>query len=269
MTNWNESMVPALLPSSNKEVFALTKNGERAFSSEVGSLHNEVFLTLQTRHAQNLIRGRVKSGNHVIRGLTAFADRVRLIWTSAAENDPYADWWLIKIDEALLNAENRIALETRRVDEVLQKVVALELTPTNSKDPFHISLSFATPYAFRAARVLGLFDKLVVKVLTVRHIGAIDTKPSQTAIRSSAHRIRSAFALPFRYRHLGIRRDKPETWAAFGNAAETVMGILPPDVKRGTLRAPMAPVLHRSATPENTTFIAATDASKENDVEGA
>lgn len=250
-------MVSPPLSSANKEVFSLTKNGERAFSSEVGSLHSEVFLTLQTRHAQNLIHGRVKSGNNVIRGLTAFADRVRIIWLAAAENDPYADWWLIKINEALANAERRIVLESRQADEILQQVVALELTPTQSKDPIQVSLTFATPYAFRGARVLGLFDKLAIKILTARHIGAVDTKPSQTAIRSCAHRIRSAFALPFRYRHLGIRRDRPETWTAFGKTAETVMGVLPPDVRRGTTRAPMAPVLHGKTDSTDTTFIAA------------
>ena len=259
-------MVSVPTPTNNQEVFSLTKSGERSFSSEVGSLHNEVFLTLQTRHAQNLIRGRTKSGTHAIRGLTAFADRIRLIWIAAAENDPYADWWLIKVNDALATAERRIALETKQVDEILANVVALKLTPSSSKDPFNISLSFATPYAFRAARVLGLFDKYVTKALTVRHIGVIGTKPSQSAIRTCAHRVRSAFALPFRYRHLGIRRDQPETWAAFGKEATTVMGALPPDIANGTKRAPMAPVLHRSPGAQSTTFIAVPDESKEDEI---
>jgi hypothetical protein len=30
---------------------------------------------------------------------SGFADRLRVIWQAARNDDPYADWWLIKVHE--------------------------------------------------------------------------------------------------------------------------------------------------------------------------
>ena len=67
-----------------------------------GALRGEVWLTVQSHHAQRLILGRAATlEKPAIVGLVGFADRLRVIWNAARADDPYADWWLIKIDEAL------------------------------------------------------------------------------------------------------------------------------------------------------------------------
>ena len=59
-----------------------------------GTLRGQVWLTVQTRQAQRLIRGR--SGNAdkpAIIGLVGFADRLRVNRQAARNDNPYADWW--------------------------------------------------------------------------------------------------------------------------------------------------------------------------------
>ena len=71
-----------------------------------GALRGEVWLTVQSHHAQRLILGRAAALHKpAIVGLVGFADRLRVIWNAARADDPYADWWLIKIDEALERIE--------------------------------------------------------------------------------------------------------------------------------------------------------------------
>ncbi|MCB1764281.1 MAG: DUF1845 family protein, partial [Gammaproteobacteria bacterium] len=65
-----------------------------------GVLRGAVWLRLQTRQAERLIHGRSgNEGKPAIIGLAGFADRLKPIWQAAQDDDPYADWWLIRIHE--------------------------------------------------------------------------------------------------------------------------------------------------------------------------
>ena len=56
----------------------------------------------ETCQAQSLIRGRRSSeGKSAIVGLIGFADRLKSLSQSVCFDDPYADWWLIKVGEAI------------------------------------------------------------------------------------------------------------------------------------------------------------------------
>ena len=57
-----------------------------------GPRQGQAWLTLQTRHAQRLLRGRpAGAGKPAIIGLFGFAERLRGIWQGARLDDPYAD----------------------------------------------------------------------------------------------------------------------------------------------------------------------------------
>lgn len=217
-------------------------NGE--FSAElVGNLRTDLQLILQTRQAQVLVRGRTVVGKPVIIGLVGFSDRLRLIWQAAEEDDPYADWWLIKIHEGLSVAEARIEKEMSQMQTILKSTRSLKIAPSEVKEPFRMVLQFASPYAYRAARILGEFDELACYAYTAKQIGLIDINQCQLALRSTARRIRSVFNMPMRYRRLGLvrgaaLRERPEF-----KRAEDLMGVLPQDVLEAKRRAPLSPTI--------------------------
>ena len=127
----------------------------------------QAWLTLQTRHAQRLIRGRpAAAGKPAIIGLFGFAERLRGIWQGARQDDPYADWWLLKIHDALVAAEQLIQAEQVTLAERLAALPALEVTVATSQKPYRTPLRFANPYAYRGARLLGDYDELARGVLT-------------------------------------------------------------------------------------------------------
>ena len=77
--------------------------------SSIGALQGEVWLTVQTYQAQSLIRGRRSSeGKSAIVGLIGFADRLKGLWQAVRFDDPYADWWLIKVEEAIVASRSQL-----------------------------------------------------------------------------------------------------------------------------------------------------------------
>ena len=211
--------------------------------ARVEPLRSDLQLVLRTKQAQLLVRGRNVQGKPLITGLVGFADRIRLIWQAAEEDDPYADWWLVKIHEGLTVAEERIGLEMEAMRALLRSTRTFRIAPAEVKEPFRMALRFSTPYAYRLARALGEFDELSCRAFTARKIGLIDSDRCHESIRSTARRIRSVLNLPVLYRRLGLMRGEGlETSESFKRARD-LMGALPVDILNGSRRAPLAPAI--------------------------
>lgn len=211
-----------------------------------GTLHSELHLVLQTRHAQLLVRGRMVQDKPLIAGLLAFADRMRLVWQASAEGDPFADWFLIRTHEAMSVAETRMDTEMKQLNLQLRSTRTFHIAPAEVKEPFRMALRFSTPYAYRAARLLGQFDELACHAFTAKRIGVINTEQCHDVVRACARRVRAVFSLPQRFRRLGITRDSAHDAQPAFQRAEELMGVLPNDVLTGVRRAPLTPQIQES-----------------------
>ena len=151
----------------------------------LGALRGQAWLTVQTRQAQRLIQGRNGSEEKpAIVGLVGFADRLRLIWHAARNDDPYADWWLIKIHEAIEQARAFIRQSQSEIDEKLTQSSAIEVETAESLRPYRIPLQFANPYAYQGAHLIGEYDTLVRTLLSGCHVGLLD-RASSEQVRST------------------------------------------------------------------------------------
>ena len=209
-------------------------------SGEPGPLRADIWLTLHTRKAQELVRGRPGTeGRQPIIGLGLFADRLRLIWQAARDDDPYADWWLIKIHEAIAERETQFERLRQDLDEKLAQMGSIHITVPESVRPYRMPLRFASPYAYQAARLVATYDELSRRVLAACHVGALDRAGGGDVIRLGARRLRSLFLIPMDYRSLGI--DRASVLGGLEKPAARKMGPLPDAVLRGERRAPLAP----------------------------
>ena len=139
-----------------------------------GVLRGRATLTLQTRQAQRLVKGRGLSAEKpAIIGLLGFANRVRTLWHGARADDPYADWWLLQVDEALVQAGHELVTLEQAIAKLFEALGAIEVASPVSVKPARIALNFTNPYAFRAAALISQFDALACKVLTARHVGLV------------------------------------------------------------------------------------------------
>jgi len=209
-----------------------------------GVLRGGAVLTLQTRQAQRLVKGRGYSANKpAIIGLIGFANLVRSVWHGARADDPYADWWMLKIHAALDQAEQDLSSMDRAMAARLEGLGALEVASPASTKPARVSLNFSNPYAFRAARVIGLFDAVTCKVLSARHVGLLARDEAESGLLQGGRIVRRVLQSPVGYRFLGVTRRALEQRTAIALQAVEAMGDVPEDVVTGSHRAPHAPTL--------------------------
>ena len=208
----------------------------------LGALRGQAWLTVQTRQAQRLIQGRNGSEEKpAIVGLIGFADRLRLIWHAARNDDPYADWWLIRIHEAIEQARAFIRRSQSEIDEKLAQSSAIEIETAESLRPYRIPLQFANPYAYQGAHLIGEYDTLVRTLLTGCHVSLLDRASSAQFVQHGGRRIRGTFALPQGYRFLNIDRASVHRQGEQSRQAQSLMGDLPPAVLSGEQQAPQVP----------------------------
>jgi len=223
-------------------VTAENPNSKPDDAEKLGPLRGQVWLTLQTNQARRLIRGRNGTkGRSPIIGLGLFADRLRLIWQAARNDDPYADWWLIKVHEAITEREALFQRLQRDLDERLAQMGSIEVAVAVSERPYRMPLQFANPYAYQAARIVSTYDALVCAALTASHIGALDRTSRAHVIELGARKIRGLFMIPQGYRFLRIERSDIRKGNEKSIQAAQLMGAVPGDVLRGERRAPLAP----------------------------
>ncbi len=216
--------------------------------SPPGALHGETWLTLQTHQALMLVHGReALPDKPAIVGLIGFADRLRVIWQGARSDDPYADWWLIRIDEAIRSVSDFVEAQQATVSSQLEQLSSIDVAVASSERPTRIRLQFASPYAYQAAGLLARYDELVCAVVTAAHVGLLGLERRQQIQHSCARKLRSLFMLPQTYRYLKLSRATVRARTGRTHEARKAMGEIPEDILNGERRPPFAP--RRSTTP--------------------
>ena len=175
--------------------------------SDPGALRGEVWLQLQTRQAQRLLAGRrAGEGKAPIVGLLGFAERLRLVWQAARADDPYADWWLLKVERALAQSATELTVARSAIDALLAASEGLTVTVAASVKPARVKLLFANPYAYRGAQLLAAYDGFARRVLSAQHVGLLNRDEAERRLHLGAKPLRRAFGSVLDYRFLG---DQP------------------------------------------------------------
>ena len=233
-------MTESANPNSPEREFASSESS--AENHAPGVLRGEVWLTVQSQHARRLILGRAATlEKPAIVGLVGFADRLRVIWNAARADDPYADWWLIKIDEALQRARSRIKREQAVLDECIEQRSALQIKVVTTTKPYRVALNFANPYGYWGAHLIAEFDTTARTILTAKHVGLISGNLAEQSLHGCAGAIRSLFAVPLGYRVLRIDREAVKANGKTAKEAAEFMGELPQAVLLGEHSAALTP----------------------------
>ncbi|MDM4770859.1 PFL_4669 family integrating conjugative element protein [Solimonas sp. SE-A11] len=209
-----------------------------------GALRSETWLTIQTRQAQRLVQGRrAEDGTPGIIGLTRYAAMLRPIWNGARTDDPYADWWLVKLHEFLEEAWSEMGVLQEHVNKVLLAQAGVDVQVAQSVDPIKVPLTFSNPFAFRGAYLLAKYDELVRTILTARHVALLDRDAAEKLLHDGGRLVRRVFTGVIGYSFLGINREDIRLMTAKSKQAEDKMGKLPAEVLSKAQRAPNAPAI--------------------------
>ena len=233
-------MTEADNPSSPESEFPGSESS--AENHAPGVLRGEIWLTVQSHYARRLILGRAATVEKpAIVGLVGFGDRLRVIWNAARADDPYADWWLIKIDEALERARSRIRREQAVFDKCIEQRSALQIKIVTTSKPYRVALNFANPYGYWGAHLIAEFDTTARTILTAKHVGLISGNLAEQSLHGCAGAIRSLFAVPLGYRLLRIDRKAVKAGLKTAKEAAEFMGEIPQAVLLGEQLAALTP----------------------------
>lgn len=208
-----------------------------------GALRGQAWLTLQTRYAGRLVKGRQGAADRPpITGLLGFANLLRAIWHGARTDNPYADWWLVKVDQALHLASEELDRAKAALEKRLAAGEGMDVDTAASVKPTRVKLQFANPYAYRGAQLLASYDGFARRVLSAQYVGLLTRDEAEQRLHQAAKPIRRAFASALGYRFLGINRVDVARRTAKAEQAVESMGAVPPEILSGEVRAELAPV---------------------------
>ncbi len=195
---------------------------------------SHVFIELRTEAAYRLVIGRPRTElKPAINGLLSFASLLRDIWDAAKSGDPYARWWLVRVEDALGKAETTIEPELTAVQKTLSACTLLEIDPSRGRTPRRLDLLFACPYAYYGARLLKQVDRLISALDTGVQIGIL-RKVETTSPRLRCERaMRRAFTASQGFWNFGLTNELVQCRDPKAVDAEAKMGKLPDDILTG------------------------------------
>ena len=216
----------------------------------LGSLRSTMSLTLHTHHASRIWHGRAASeGKPGIVGLNGFIAIANKIKRGAEQDDPYSDWWMLRLEEKLTQTKDSLQALREQVDQALADVPpALSLGENLNVQPVKLPLFVNAQLGFLAVYLLADYDDLARKLILAHHTALIDRSTLERWLNEGAHVLRSLFSLAQQYRYSGCTRDDFAAKNAAARAALEKLGELPQEVLEGTLRSRYAPpIIRRSA----------------------
>jgi integrating conjugative element protein (TIGR03761 family) len=223
---------------------------DNALQLNLGSLRSAMSLTLHTHHASRIWHGRAASdGKPGIVGLNGFIAIANKIKRGAEQDDPYSDWWMLRVEEKLTQTKDTLLALREQVDQALADVPpALSLGENMNVQPVKLPLFVNAQLGFLAVYLLADYDDLARKLILAHHTALIDRSTLERWLNEGAHALRSLFSLAQQYRYSGCTRDDFAAKNAAARAAIEKLGELPQDVLEGTRRSRYAPpIIRRSA----------------------
>lgn len=220
-----------------------------ARNGQIGGLRGETIITIQTRQAQRLLTGLERNdGRPGITGLMKFSGYLAQVSSMAAQDDPWADWVLVKVEELLQAAEAGLAEMNSHILAALAANPLMKITVSHSTEPLEVNVGFAAKHAYWVARVILKFDEVVRGVLTLRHQALLTQRDGDRLLDDASAMIRRVFEATVDYRATGVTRDDVAAGNALAQQAAATLarlGKVPDDVMAGTRRAEYAPPLAR------------------------
>jgi integrating conjugative element protein (TIGR03761 family) len=189
-------------------------------------LSTDAKIVLHTRIVQSLFNGSWKRGRM---GLLQFAKTISALWQAAKEDDPYAEWYLLKTYQALFDARNHLKSMEDVISNCLNTLRGVEVRPFECITPITYPLNFSTPFGYMGAYLIADADFVLRQLLTLERVG-IPLPEHEISFKSIVRYVQEAFAVPRDWARTGIKRkDIREQNDKFKMVTEK-FGILPESV---------------------------------------
>lgn len=209
----------------------------------IGVLRSQMTLKIHTRQASRLWYGRKHTSDKPgIMGLYGFLLITNQINDGSRQDDPYSDWWMLRIEEHIDRTTTQLKALKEKIDHVFEKIPpTLSISENFSVDPASLPVYAGSHLGYLAIYILAQYDEISRKALLARHIALVDRLTFDEWLDQGDHVMRSLFGLSLQYRYSGVsRKDFLEKNAA-AKAAIDKLGEVPQEVMSGIKRSRFSP----------------------------
>jgi integrating conjugative element protein (TIGR03761 family) len=169
-------------------------------------------MTLHTQDAYRMFTGRAAdavSKAPAIPGGRRFAAMLKAIWYLSANDNPYADWILIRNYQALAGIRTQMdqAIDAREAEFERLRRKGLALSVLASRSPVTVELGFRSPYGYATAEAIVEFDYHVRMVKTLVLKDRMSDEAGRADIRAVGRGLRALFLEPIRWERNLLREE--------------------------------------------------------------
>ena len=183
-------------------------------AAKLGRLGDETpdVMTLHTHDAYRMFTGRAADAQGqlpAIPGARRFAAVLKSIWHLSANDNPYADWILIRVTQTLKDLREQMAAATaaREIEfDALQRK-GLRLSVLSSRSPANVALGFRSPYGYATAEAIVEFDYHVRMVKTLVLKDRLSDEDGRAAVRTIGRGLRALFLESIRWERQLLRDE--------------------------------------------------------------
>ncbi|CDL84200.1 PFL_4669 family integrating conjugative element protein [Xenorhabdus szentirmaii] len=214
-----------------------------------GALKSALSIELHTHYAIRLWEGRKKedlTGRRQypdIIGMPQVIKRAGTISMDAAADNPYAECWLIKLEQSLATASASLQQSIATLQETLNALPEhVTLSAVSSVEPLNIGVYSHSPLGYRCVWLLIGYDQLAMKTFQAFHYGFISRSERDALLHNGSRVIRQIYGLVRSYRPLKVTRADIEEKTPAGLEAIKWLGEPEPDILSGRLRSGFSPI---------------------------
>lgn len=219
---------------------------------ELGALRSVMTFTIHSQYASKIWSGRqiVRDGKEIVKAqilsVPSCLALLSQIQKDAANDDPYADWYLLQFEEKIFKHAEEMKKYINQIIEVYADHVPenMDIQATFNVNPLTYPIYINSQLGYKLLYLLADFDMLARSVQTASHIALMTRRQAQEWLEYGAKLIRQCFGVVENYRHSGItRQDAIENNERYKECVKRFKFTLPDDILSGERRAEFAPII--------------------------
>jgi integrating conjugative element protein (TIGR03761 family) len=138
--------------------------------TDIRTWTTEVTLTLHTASAYAVFTGEWAPGKL---GLRQFGKSLQAVWQGFEQEDPYAEWTLLKIYSALQELKTQMQTQEDVLRQQIRSLRGLQLKIVRNGKPFTASLISVNLLLLKGAELIAQLDFLTRELLTLKQLGIV------------------------------------------------------------------------------------------------
>lgn len=210
------------------------------YTFNMGPLRSAIHIQLHTHNATRLWTGRraTENGPAPIIGMPRFIEILNQMRIAAEHNDPYADLWMLRMEEKLAQSRKKMQMMLDQAKAMFSELPeGIDIGNCLNVQPVRFPLFINVPLAYQGVYLLTDFDQLARQLLLASHIAIISRREIHNRLNNGAKVIRSAFGLAQKYRGSGLTRQDFIDNTPQARTAIERLGPLPEAILSGKLRS--------------------------------